>query len=137
MTAPGRRFPQSRLRDPFVITMGLALLAILAACALRDGPLPVSKLPRLHGLTENQVIAQLGPPERTSIVHPGEGEFRIELYNVYPRSDAATPSVDIRELWWPDGDYTIVVWFHKLNEAGLDGQWIALDSCRWHKSIRF
>lgn len=59
-------------------------------------------------------------------------EFRIELRNTYPRSIPETLNVMIEELTWPDGDYSITLWLHLV-----DGQWVVLDSCRWHKDVRF
>lgn len=93
-----------------------------------------TKLPQYHRQTRAQVIAALGAPASTTQFPMSEAnsEFRIELRNTYPRSIPETLNVMIEELTWPDGDYSITLWLHLV-----DGQWVVLDSCRWHKDVRF
>lgn len=92
------------------------------------------RVTNLHGLTESQVTATLGPPVRTHEFTMAEccDEFRVELYNTYPPDEAAHAEVRIRELWWKDGEYWVTVWLHRQ-----DAEWIVLDSLRWHKELVF
>jgi hypothetical protein len=77
----------------------------------------------------------LGPPDSTldytMETSPG-GEFRIELFNTYPRNDPKTAQVKIKELQWHYPRYSIAIWLHQV-----DGEWIVLDTCRWKKAIAF
>ena len=96
---------------------------------------PVEKLPRLHGKSLDAVIADLREPDwqldYTMADSPG-GEFRVELYNTYPPGNAMAMQARIKELQWHRTRYYIAVWLHRVN-----GEWIALDSCRWKEGIEF
>lgn len=107
------------------------LLLVAAGCSHRD---PVTSLPALHGQSRAQVITQLGQPTRTEKfpMSKAADEFRIELQNTYPLSQPGNANVEIEELTWQDGDYWITLWLHQLN-----GEWVVLDACRWHKDILF
>ena len=85
-------------------------------------------------MTRAQVISKFGAPERdeTFPMSDAVGEFRVELFNTYPPNKPANASVKIEEMWWKDGDYWITLWLHQKN-----GDWKVLDSCRWHKDVRF
>ena len=60
------------------------------------------------------------------------GEMRVGLLNTYPTTDPVNANVMIEESWWHDGDFWITLWFHQV-----DGSWVVLDSCRWHKDVQF
>jgi hypothetical protein len=94
----------------------------------------VEKIVSLHGQSLEAVVSELGEPTRAA-EFPMSGccdEFRIELWNAYSPKDPATANVRIKELIWTYAQYSIAVWFHQV-----DGQWIALDTCRWQKGIVF
>jgi hypothetical protein len=95
---------------------------------------PVEKMPFLHGKTTEQVESILGQPDETHLIGLGEikDEFRCELLNYYSPDKVENKGVEFKELWWKRSRYTITVWFHRLN-----GQWVAIDSCRWKKGVVF
>lgn len=108
-------------------------IAALFVAWLKSGPLTES-LDELHGRTATQLIEDFGVPDFEDEYKIGDavGEMRRPLLNHYPVSNPENKNVPIRELWWKDGDYTISVWFHRVNK-----KWVALDSLKWHKSIQF
>lgn len=93
---------------------------------------PHSSLPDLIGLTEDQVKSRLGPPSQQYSFNMDQpmDEMRAPLLNKYPPETPGRAAIQIRELHWRDGEYSIVVWFSRLND-----QWVALDTYRWHKSV--
>jgi hypothetical protein len=113
----------ARLLDIFVVTV------LIAGCSAR-----VTKLPNYHGQSRAQMVAMLGEPQRdaTFPMSKANGEFRVELQNIYPLSNPANATVEIEAMTWRDGDYWITLWLHKIS-----GQWVVLDSCRWHKDVQF
>jgi hypothetical protein len=114
----------------------LTLLALLAGCsdAPSIGSGAPTKLPQYHGLSHAQVIERLGKPKRDDqfAMSQAVGEFRVELLNTYPLSDPANADVQIQELTWEDGSYNITLWLHQVGD-----EWVVLNSCRWHKDVRF
>ncbi|MGC9367338.1 MAG: hypothetical protein ACP5FK_09920 [bacterium] len=94
----------------------------------------LTKIFTLHGKTREEVIEELGEPKYSESYTVGEarGEFRVELYNTYPLTDSGNLDVPIQELWWEDGDYYITLWLHQVN-----GEWVVLNSYRWHKDLEF
>jgi hypothetical protein len=118
-----------------------------AGAQLADDGLPVdagveigddgrpAKMPWLVGLSLKEVIANLGEPirrlEYTMEDSPG-GEFRIELYNTYPPNNRAAMKAKILELQWDRPGYHMCVWLHEVN-----GEWKALDTCRWPEGTAF
>jgi len=105
----------------------------LLGCSRRTAA-PVTSLPQYHGQSRRAVESALGKPTRTDKYPMSQavGEMRAPLFNAYPTSNPANANVPIEESWWKDGDYWITLWFHQVN-----GQWVVLDSCRWHKDVRF
>jgi len=95
-----------------------------------------TKVPRLHGLTAEAVIAELGPPARDYEFAIGDAvawvEFRIELHNFYPPSDPRSAAVPIRECQWDYPGHHLAAWFHRV-----DGQWIVLDTGQWPEGFEF
>ena len=115
----------------------MARLAIIFAVSLAVAgcaPGAPTKLTSYHGQSRAQVVTELGQPQRDDKfpMSNAYGEFRIELQNTYPRSNPANANVEIEEMTWQDGNYWITLWLHQVN-----GQWVVLDSCRWHKDVRF
>jgi hypothetical protein len=94
----------------------------------------ISKIPELQALSMDNVLQKYGKPEKNYSFKMKEPmhEFRVELLNFYPQDQPENRDVEIRELWWKDGDYNITVWFHQIQ-----GQWQVLDTRRWHKDIDF
>lgn len=94
----------------------------------------VEKLPRLHGKTLDEVVAELGSPNESDDFKLDQPlpEFRIEIYNTYPPDDPNTPSVEIRERRWHRARYSIAVWFHR--ECN---RWVAFNTCRWKSGVVF
>src|SRR4051794_37558360 len=111
------------------VALFLALLAVPGSIAfwwwyLDVGHARVEKLSGLHGQPLEAVVATLGEPTQT-VEFPMRncgGEFRIELFNVYPPQNPATAEVRINELIWKRRRYSIAVWFHQVQ-----GRWVALD----------
>jgi hypothetical protein len=96
---------------------------------------PVEKLSRLHGQPLQTVLASLGQPDSQldyTMADSPNGEFRIELYNTYPRTDPNAAKARIKELHWHRARYHIAVWLHYVN-----GDWVVLDTCRWKEGIAF
>ena len=116
--------------------IGLAVVTLLVAgdgCAWwgRD---VVQKVARLHGKSFAAVLKELGRPdyEDEFPMSQAYGEFRVELYNYYPREVPGNADVHIKELHWDYRRYHIAVWFHKV-----DGEWRVLDTCRWQEGVEF
>ncbi len=95
---------------------------------------PYSALPDLAGLTEEQVKSRYGPAshEYSFKMSAPMDEMRAPLLNKYPPGTPGRETIRIREIHWKDGEYSITVWFHRI-----DDRWVVLDACRWHTSIRF
>ena len=108
----------------------LAVSPTIAGCS----PGAPAKLTAYHGQSRAQVVTKLGQPQRDEKfpMSRAYGEFRIELQNTYPLSNPANAAVEIEEMTWQDGNYWITLWLHQVN-----GQWVVLDSCRWHKDVQF
>lgn len=94
----------------------------------------MTSLPHYHGQSRQAVKSRLGKPIRIDkyTMSQAVGEMRAPLFKTYPTSNPANANVLIEESSWKDGDYWITLWFHQVN-----GQWIVLDSCRWHKDVKF
>ena len=97
---------------------------------------PAEKVLALHGRSESDILKQLGQPtsELVFTMDNAEGEFRIELYNTYPPGAPNNNNVHIRECTWDYSRHKLTVWFHKPDE---DGNWVALDTCRYQNGIAF
>src|SRR5690606_31364492 len=87
-----------------------------------------------HGKSVAAVLEDLGPPDGGTTFPMSEaiGEFRVELHNVYPDVSGRHAEVMIRECTWHQGWHRLTLWFHKEGD-----EWRVLDSCRWHKDLRF
>jgi hypothetical protein len=109
----------------------LVVVASIVGCSAPD---PTGKLPAMHGQSREQVVSQLGRPQRADEFPMSRaiGEFRIELQNTYPLGNPTNADVRIEELTWRDGDHWITLWLHQVK-----GQWVVLESCRWHKDVVF
>ena len=118
------------------LTLVAVLLASLASgwWALDLSHDSIAKIPSLHGLTPRQVTARLGQPDHQTryTMARATGEFRVELFNTYPPGAPGNATVHIIEMRWDHVPYHVAVWFHRV-----DGQWVALDTCRWKRGIRF
>jgi hypothetical protein len=117
----------------YKIALVFLIICFTFSCSL-SGHYTVLKIPRLHGLHVEKVIEEFKTPSysETYTMNEAVGEFRVELYNTYPLTDPKNHEVQIKELWWKDGNYNITVWFHQVN-----GKWVVLDTCRWHKDVQF
>ncbi len=95
---------------------------------------PVTRIPGLRGMALETLMEEYDEPAQSAIftMNRGLDRFRMRLLYYYPRSDPRNRFVRIKELWWKDGVYNITVWFHQV-----DGDWIVLDSCRWHENTIF
>jgi hypothetical protein len=115
------------------IACAMLCAMFLVGCSDREKYRP-RKLPSLHGQSRAQVVSKLGEPQRVDRFPMSQavGEFRVKLQNTYPLSNPANAAIAIEEMTWPDGDYWITLWLHQVN-----GQWVVLDSCRWHKDLVF
>lgn len=92
------------------------------------------KITALHGLIEEEVLLALGQPNQAGEfpIEKAVGEFRIELLNTYPPWHLRSWGVRIREWQWKYREFSIAVWFHRVN-----GRWVVLDTCRWKKGVVF
>ena len=128
--------PQFRIITLVALTLLFGLALAFFAPFFRPSPPSVSGLPQYLGKTEQYVIGAIGQPERNEQFNmPSQGtldEFRIQLHNTYPPNSPTNANVLIRELTWIDGEYFITVWFHKPK-----GKWIVIDTCKWHRDVRF
>ena len=99
----------------------------------------VSELTHLHGLTESELLSELGEPdsETEHILHCGETlpEFYIELHNTYQPDDPSTEGVVIRHLEWDYGWYSKAIFMHRPDS--LSGEWIVLESVQWSDDVEF
>lgn len=84
--------------------------------------------------TMEQVVADLGQAYYRFSFNMGQPleEMRIELYNIYPPGAPDNEKIEIKEMWWKDGDYFITLWFHQVDE-----EWKVVDGVRWHKDVCF
>ncbi len=122
------------------IAIGVLVLlaAVFVAAFWYSDPFhgPAEKVERFHGMTMDAVLAELGEAKNTYTFNiPSEGildEFRIELHNTYPPDRPENASIAIKELHWEYLRYNLTVWFHQVGD-----EWVVLDTCRWHKDIRF
>lgn len=99
----------------------------------------VSELTHLHGLTESELLAELGEPdsEAEHILRSGEtlSEFYIEVHNTYRPEDPSTEGVVIRHLEWDCGWYSKAVFMHRPDS--ISGEWIVLESVQWSDDVEF
>lgn len=93
----------------------------------------VDELPELEGKSPDEVVGRLGPFDATKnfVMADCCHEFEIELYNTYPPGEGHD-EVAIRRLDWAFDGYAVSVWFHKP-----EGEWVALDTCRYGDNVEF
>ena len=86
------------------------------------------------GISDVQKYLKIGIPaeEIDFYIKDISDEFRIEILNVYDKSNPVHADVKIREFTWIDGEYFVTVWFHLE-----DSEWRCFDSLKWHEDIRF
>lgn len=115
------------------LTIGIVCGLMMLGCSSKS-PDWVTSLPQYHGQIRQTVESKLGTPTQTYKFPMSQalGEMRSPLLSTYPSSNPANANVMIEESWWKDGDYWITLWFHQVN-----GQWVVLESCRWHKDVQF
>ena len=79
-------------------------------------------------------IEKLGRPAEETTFRIGEidGEFRVELYNIYPNDKGQNANVEIREATWHRGENNLTIWFHKV-----DGKWVEVHRLTWDKDAEF
>jgi hypothetical protein len=94
----------------------------------------VDELKSLEGLTEAQLVAELGEPNSKREFPMKEccTEFQIELYNTYPPDEPAHADVMIREWTWSYDGYAVTVWLHRVDET-----WVVLDTSRYSDDVEF
>ena len=76
------------------------------------------------------MISKLGKPYFKDSFSLSETltEMRSPLLSYVKKYDG----INIKELWWEDGDYYITCW---LRMKGKD--WVVLEAIRWQKGIKF
>ena len=91
------------------------------------------ELPELHGQTDVQILAHMGPPTSKEILTLGDccSEYDIELYNTYPPNSGHDDLEIARWTWQYDG-YTVAIWLHQV-----EGTWIVLNSVRYSARTEF
>ncbi len=126
----------SMIKGFSIATLVVVVLACTVALFLRWSEPQVSSLPQYHGKSEQQIITRIGQPIREDQFGiPVQGQldnFRGPLHNTYPPDRPANADVRIRELTWRDGAFYVTVWLHRV-----DGDWLVLDTCRWHEGVQF
>lgn len=91
------------------------------------------ELPELHGKTDAEILAHLGPPASNEAFTMGAccSEYDIELYNTYPPGQGHEAVPIERWTWLYDG-YVVALWFHKV-----EGTWTVLDTLRYGEGTEF
>jgi hypothetical protein len=109
----------------FILTS--ALLFVTTACQH-----PVQRVDRVDGMTEAQVIAELGAsPRRYEYpMSKAVGEVRAGLKRYHPMPQSG--DARIRELTWEQSRYFVTAWLHQTN-----GQWVVFYSLRYGKNVQF
>ncbi len=132
-----RKF-QFSLRTLVLVVVLLGFVGLgLSYCAwyFDWGHQDIEQVTELHGLTMEAVEARLGPPGK-------QGEMKIRdcansrslrfLLVHYPITKPGNADVTIRALQGEFHSYFLTIWFHQVN-----GEWVVLDTCRWHKDVQF
>ena len=91
------------------------------------------ELPELHGQTDAQILAHMGPPTSKEALTMGEccTEYDIELYNTYP-PNVGHDAVKIERWTWIYDGFVVALWFHQV-----DGTWTVLDTVRYDEGTEF
>ncbi|MFT5585947.1 MAG: hypothetical protein ACI9VR_003543 [Cognaticolwellia sp.] len=94
---------------------------------------PPDGLPDLHGQTDAQILAYMGPPTKKRAFTMADccSEYDIELYNTYA-PNGGHDAVAIEHWSWAYDGYTAALWFHQI-----DGTWTVLNSVRYGEGTDF
>jgi hypothetical protein len=109
----------------------VAALMICCGCQHRVSGV-VGRVQGIDGLTEQQLIVKMGEPLRRDkfMASASAGEFRTGLERIAARLQKE--DVRIHELTWDRVDYLVTAWLYETN-----GNWIAFDSLKYGKNVRF
>lgn len=104
------------------------LLLSLAVAKSGNGMDATAAHKQYHGLSEQELIAKLGPPFKQVEKKRGEfqGEFYVILEKTYPLKKRSNYQIPIKEITWGKDDKKISCWLHKVN-----GQWQTFESFHW------
>jgi hypothetical protein len=146
-----------RLLSVLSLLPAAALLAAGGGCSIEEGDpaadatssaswsasrdsvfVGVEEMPELHGLSEEEVVTIMGPPdsETALTLHAGEtlDEFHIEVHKTYRPDDPTIEGRIIRDLQWDRDGYREAVFLHEP----VPGEgWIVLESVRWSDNVAF
>ena len=133
---PKRRWYQFRRRTLLLVVMLVSSVAVgWTVFEMTRSPVWTMKLPGYHGMTRERVLEELGKPHYREdlTVEQLEDEFHGELeYHLDSQITYRDDQTAFVEWRWRDGEYHIALWFRDV-----EGEWIVVDSLRWHESIRF
>lgn len=94
------------------------------------------KLINLSGKTESELVENFGTETRSNIIilstNNPLGEKYVTIYNTYRPEKPETNGIEIKELEWKKGNYTICVFLHKQN-----GTWTVLDAFKYKDGVQF
>lgn len=113
----------------FVLTL---TYTFLLSC---NGP-SIEQLLHLSGKTESELVEKFGTETRSNIfklsINNPLGEKYVTIYNTYRPEKPETNGVEIKELEWEKGNYTICVFLHEQN-----GAWTVLEAFKYKDGVEF
>jgi len=109
----------------------IAALVVCCGCQ-HSGSGIVGRVKGVEGLSEQHLIANMGEPLRQHkfIASASAGKFYTGLERIAVR--LREEDVLVQELTWGQVDYLITAWLYETN-----GTWIALDTLKYEKGVRF
>ena len=111
-----------------------AMVAVLLFCSGCQHPVSgvVGRVNGLDGMTESQVVADMGQPFRRDefMASASAGKFWTGLKRIASRLQKE--DVRIRELTWDRTNYLVTAWLHETN-----GTWTVLDTLKYGKNVKF
>ena len=130
-----RRWYQFRRRTLLVVILASAVAVGWTVFEMTRRPACPIKLPAYHGMTRAQVLEGLGDPDGRFDMTLGqiEDELHWGLQKHLDSQIAYKAEETVFLEWrWSDGEYHIALWFREF-----EGEWIVVESLRWHESIVF
>ena len=120
---------------PIFIFLALANICFFFGCNQTRQEMTIDRSD-LVGLSLATVTNKLGEPYHTSDYIVGSAPTRWwnhgMIIKAYPISDQKNLDVQLKELMWIDGDYTIHACFHRTNDT-----WVVLGATRIYKYVKF
>lgn len=94
----------------------------------------IKQIFKYNGETAYKMEKKLGKPCYNEIypLSKANDEMRSHVQQYFKKDFQYSPNINIKEIWWKDGDYYITCWF---KERLVD--WQVITCIRWHKNARF